>query len=146
MKNPTSGGGFSLLNGAGKSCGRLVKYLSNIKPTNLATSLADRSNQSGKFIKLQSQCKLKDETSEFYQLMGRGHTKASFSRRPSGRIHRKVNSLVQWPASNPTRRSSVTRLTSASRCGVISGSFHLFSTNDGRRCLFDHWGSKCMST
>jgi hypothetical protein len=72
MKNPTSGGGFSLLNGVGRPLGRLVRPLSNMKATSLATSSVDRPNPSSKLIKLQYQCKFKEESSSFYKLTGRG--------------------------------------------------------------------------
>jgi hypothetical protein len=81
-----------------------------------------------------------------FGLASHGHSKANFSRWSSGRIRRRVNSSAQWHTSSPAQWSSVTRLTSASRHGVVSGSFPLFSTKDGRRCLFGHWGSSCIST
>jgi hypothetical protein len=68
LKNSTSGGGFSLLNGADIPLDRLDIPMSNMKATSLATSLAYRTNQSSKPIRLQYQCKLKEESSRFYLL------------------------------------------------------------------------------
>jgi hypothetical protein len=61
----------------------------------------------------------------------REHSKASFSQRPRGRIHRRVNSLAQWQALRLASRSSTTRSIRAAKHGVIGGSPRLYLTNGG---------------
>jgi hypothetical protein len=75
-----------------------------------------------------------------------GHSKANFSRQPSERIHRRMNSSIQWHTSRPALRSLVTRFTSALRWGIISGALRLSSISGGNKSLLGHWGASGSST
>jgi hypothetical protein len=68
MKDLTSGGGFSLLNEVDIISSCFVNSVSNIKPTILATSWVDRSNQNSEDIRSQLKYKLKEESLGLYQL------------------------------------------------------------------------------
>jgi hypothetical protein len=88
MHTLTSGGGFSLLNGAGTSPVLSVNSISNISLTALATSSAGSTNHSSKYARSQSLYGHKGVNFKVsYQLKdcdSDQHLNASFSRRPRG--------------------------------------------------------------
>jgi hypothetical protein len=97
MNRLTSRRGFSLLNGAGTSPCRSVSSVSNIKLIESATSSTDRANQSSKYFRLQYKgIRFRVLPDEGLRLgsASHGHSKASFSWRLSGCIHRSMNSSV----------------------------------------------------